>query len=151
LRGASPEALFLECLPVPKGIVEAARRRGHEVRTFIGNSVAENSGSSQLLAEWMRRLRRVRPVPRIDSTLWQSWRDRGLVRWRPDIYIYCGAVPSSRTATRLKELGALLVQYMGISPKPLSPDDPVRRGLASADVAVCNSDQIEQEAEELGC
>src|SRR5262249_28874624 len=84
-------------------------------------------------------------------TLWQSWRDRGLVRWRPDIYIYCGAVPSSRTATRLKELGALLVQYMGISPQPLSPDDPLRRGLASADVAVCNSDQIEQEAEELGC
>jgi hypothetical protein len=151
LVGASPEELFLDCLPVPKGIVAAARRRGHQVRTFIGNSVAENSTSSQLLSGWMRGLRRVRPVPRVDSTLWQSCRDRGLLRWRPDIYIYCGTVPSSRTAARLKQRGALLVQYTGIFPKPLSPRDPVRRGLASADVAVCNSDRIALEAAELGC
>jgi hypothetical protein len=151
MRGASPEELFLDCLPVPKGIVAAAKRRGHEVRTLIGNSIVENSLSRRLQTSWMRHLRRLRPFPRVDATLWQSQRDRWLQRWRPDVYIYCGAVPSERAAMRLKESGALLVQYTGIYPARLSPDDAVRRGLSAADVAVCNSEGIARQAVELGC
>jgi glycosyltransferase involved in cell wall biosynthesis len=151
MRDASPEELFLDCLPVPKGIVTAARRRGHDVRALIGNSIVENSFSSRIQTSWMRRLRRMRPIPRVDATLWQSWRDHWLLRWRPDIYIYCGAVPSGRTAARLKQLGTLLVQYTGIYPALLPSDDVVRRGLSAADVAVCNSEGIARQAAELGC
>jgi hypothetical protein len=151
MRSASPEELFLDCLPVPKGIVAAARRRGHDVRALLGNSIIENSCSTRLQTSWTRRLRRLRPLPRVDASLWQSWRDRWLLRWRPDVYIYCGAVPSGRTAARLKQLGTLLVQYTGIYPAPLSPDDVVRRGLSAADVAVCNSEGIARQATELGC
>jgi hypothetical protein len=148
---ASSEELFLDCLPVPKGIVTAARRRGHDVRALIGNSVVENSFSARRRAPWMRRLRRMRPIPRADGRMWQLRRDRWLLNWRPDVYIYCGAVPSGRTAARLKLRGALLVQYTGIFPAPLAPSDPVRRGLSAADVAVCNSDGIAHQATELGC
>jgi hypothetical protein len=151
MRNASPEELFLDCLPVPKGIMAAARRRGHEVRALIGNSIVENSRSAHLQTSWMRRLRRLRPLPRVDASLWQSWRDRWLLRWRPDVYIYCGAIPSGRTAARLKQLGTLLVQYTGIYPAPLAPGDVVRRGLSAADVAVCNSEGIARQATELGC
>jgi hypothetical protein len=151
MRDASPEELFLDCLPVPKGIVAAARRRGHDVCALIGNSIVENSFSLRLQTSSMRRLRRVRPIPRVDATLWQTWRDRWLLRWRPDVYVYCGAVPSGYAAARLKQRGALLVQYTGIFPGPLSPEDPVRRGLSAADVAVCNSDGIANQAAELGC
>jgi glycosyl transferase family 1 len=151
MRAASPEELFLDCLPVPKGIVTAARRRGHDVYTLIGNSVVENSFSTRLRTSWTRRLRRIRPIPRADAWLWQRRRDRRLLNWRPDVYIYCGAVPSGPTALRLKQLGALLVQYTGIFPAPLAPSDPVRRGLSAADVAVCNSDGIANQAAQLGC
>jgi hypothetical protein len=151
MRDATPEELFLDCLPVPKGIMAAARRRGHDVRALIGNSIIENSRSSRLQTSWMRRLRRLRPLPRVDASLWQSWRDRWLLRWRPDVYIYCGAVPSGRTAAHLKQLGTLLVQYTGIYPAPLAPGDVVRRGLSAADVAVCNSEGIARQATELGC
>jgi len=151
MRSASSEELFLDCLPVPKGIVTAARRRGHDVCALIGNSFVENSLSTRRQASWMRRLRRVRPIPRADVRLWQLRRDRWLLNWRPDVYIYCGAVPSDRTAARLKQLGALLVQYTGIFPAPLAPTDPVRRGLSAADVAVCNSDGIANQAAQLGC
>jgi hypothetical protein len=151
MQDASPEELFLDCLPVPKGIMAAARRRGHDVRVLIGNSIVENSCSNRLQTSWMRRLRRLRPLPRVDASLWQSWRDRSLLRWRPDVYIYCGAIPSGRTARRLKQLGTLLVQYTGIYPAPLQPGDVVRRGLSAADVAVCNSEGIARQAAELGC
>jgi hypothetical protein len=151
MRSASSEELFLDCLPVPKGIVTAARRRGHDVCALIGNSFVENSLSTRRKASWMRRLRRLPPIPRADVKLWQLWRDRRLLRWRPDVYIYCGAVPSGRTAARLKQLGAVLVQYTGIFPGPLAPSDPVRRGLEAADVAVCNSDGIANQAAQLGC
>jgi hypothetical protein len=151
MRDASPEEVFLDCLPVPKGIMAAARRRGHDVRALIGNSIVENSRSARLQTSWMRHLRRLRPLPRLDGSLWQSWRDRDLLRWRPDVYIYCGAVPSGRTAERLKQLGTLLVQYTGIYPAPLPPGDVVRRGLSAADVAVCNSEGIARQASELGC
>jgi hypothetical protein len=151
LRGASTEELFLDCLPVPKGIVAAARRRGHEVRALLGNSIVENSRSTRLSGSWLRRARGVRPIPRVDATLWRLWRDRWLLRWRPDVYIYCGTVPSGRTAARLKALGTLLVQYTGIYPAQLSPDDVVRRGLAAADVAVCNSEGIARQTAALGC
>jgi len=151
MRGAAPEELFLDCLPVPKGIMAAARRRDHDVRALIGNSIVENSCSQRLQTSWMRRLRRLRPLPRLDASLWQSWRDRWLLRWRPDVYIYCGTVPSRRTAARLKQVGTLLVQYTGIYPAPLPPHDVVRRGLSAADVAVCNSEGIARQAAELGC
>jgi hypothetical protein len=151
MSDASPEELFLDCLPVPKGILAAARKRGHDVRALIGNSIVENSRSTRLQASWMRRVRRLRPFPRLDASLWQSLRDRDLLRWRPDVYIYCGAVPSGRTAERLKRLGTLLVQYTGIYPRPLPPNDVVRRGLSAADVAVCNSEGIARQAAELGC
>jgi hypothetical protein len=152
MRAASPEELFLDCLPVPKGIVTAARCRGYDVCALIGNSVLENSFSRRRQASsWMRRLRRVRPIPRADAWLWQLWRDRRVLNWRPDVYIYCGAIPSGPTAVRLKQLGALLVQYTGIFPAPLAPSDPVRRGLSAADVAVCNSDGIANQAAQLGC
>jgi glycosyltransferase involved in cell wall biosynthesis len=151
MRCASSEELFLDCLPVPKGIVTAARRRGHDVCALIGNSFVENSLSPRRQASWMRRLRLVRPIPSADVKLWQLWRDRWLLHWRPDVYIYCGAVPSGRAAARLKRLGALLVQYTGIFPGPLAPSDPVRRGLSAADVAVCNSDGIADQAAQLGC
>jgi len=151
MRAASPEELFLDCLPVQKGIVTAARRRGHDVYALIGNSLVENSFATRLPASWMRRLRRMRPIPRADAMLWQLRRDRWLLHWRPDVYIYCGAVPSGPTAMRLKQLGAVLVQYTGIFPALLSPSDPVRRGLSAADVAVCNSDGIANQAAQLGC
>jgi len=151
MAGASPENVFLECLPLPKGIVGAARRRGYQVKTLIGNSALENSSSPRLLAPWKRRVRRTRPWPRIDAALWQSRRDRALLQWKPDVYIYCGAIPSVSTAARLKDSGTLLVQYLGIYPQGLAPDDPVRRGLAVADVAICNSDEIARQAGRLGC
>jgi len=145
------EDIFLDCLPVPRGIVTEARRRGHQVETLIGNSVIENSTRSRLSAPWMRRVRRTRPIPRIDVSLWQSWRDSRLLAWRPDVYIYCGAVPSPSAAARLKQGGALLVQYTGVYPARLSSRDPIRRGLSSADVAICNSEGIAQQASQLGC
>jgi hypothetical protein len=151
LHGVSTENLFLECLPVPKGIAAAARRRGYEVRALIGNGILENSASSHLLASWIRHIRRTWPLPRIDAALWGSWRDRWLLQWKPDVYVYCGAVPSSQTAARLKERGTLLVQYTGVYPDALPPNDPVRRGLAAADVAICNSEEIARQAARLGC
>jgi hypothetical protein len=87
----------------------------------------------------------------VDASLWQSRRDRWLLQWRPDVYIYCGAIPSGPTASRLKQLGTLLVQYTGIYPAALPPDDVVRRGLSAADVAVCNSEGIAHQARALGC
>ena len=62
-----------------------------------------------------------------------------------------GAIPSASTAARLKGSGTFLVQYLGIYPEPLAPEDPVRRGLAVADLAICNSDEIARQARRLGC